>query len=271
MDHFKSLRLPVSFVQRHGWGERRGNGWGVRIDWHQALERMRGHRRREGGDGRQHACFLSVQHELRPVHQAGVLPDAELVLVLVLRAAVAQIRYLQVRVRLRVLLHASPPLRGALPARPVPRSQADSPQPQVQPRAWGVGLHRLPLAQRGSVADVCPTQRQASRIGWQTDPSCLTTRRAVCPPILPCYSSLSRARLRRGEQRGEGVRQLGEAALQRIRIKLGGIKGARRQFGAVIEREGPWEVGVKAPRVVEGWTARIRAQQGRGFGVALGT
>lgn len=67
------------------------------------------------------------------------------------------------------------------------------------------------------------------------------------------------------------MRQLGEAALQRIGIELGGIKGARRQFGAVIEREGSWEVGVKAPRVVEGWTARIRAQQGRGFGVALGT
>lgn len=67
------------------------------------------------------------------------------------------------------------------------------------------------------------------------------------------------------------MRQLGKAALQRVGVKLGGVEGARGQFGAVIEREGPWEVGVEAPGVVKGWVARVRAQQGRGFGVARGT
>lgn len=67
------------------------------------------------------------------------------------------------------------------------------------------------------------------------------------------------------------MRQLGKAALQRVGVKLGGVEGARGQFGAVIEREGPWEVGVEAPGVVEGWVARVRAQQGGGFGVAWGT
>lgn len=67
------------------------------------------------------------------------------------------------------------------------------------------------------------------------------------------------------------MRQLRKAALQRVWIKLGRVEGARGQFGAVIEREGPWEVGVKAPRVVKGWVARVRAQQGRGFRVARGT
>ena len=67
------------------------------------------------------------------------------------------------------------------------------------------------------------------------------------------------------------MRQLGKAALQRVWVELGGVKGARGQFGAVIEREGPWEVGVEAPGVVKGWVTRVWAQQGRGFGVAWGT
>lgn len=67
------------------------------------------------------------------------------------------------------------------------------------------------------------------------------------------------------------MRQLGKAALQRVGVELGGVEGARRQFGAVVEREGPWEVGVEAPGVVKGWVARVRAQQGRGFGIARGT
>ncbi len=67
------------------------------------------------------------------------------------------------------------------------------------------------------------------------------------------------------------MRQLGKAALQRVGVKLGGVEGARGQFGAVIEREGPWEVGVEAPGVVKGWVARVRAQQRRGFGVARST
>lgn len=67
------------------------------------------------------------------------------------------------------------------------------------------------------------------------------------------------------------MRQLGKAGLQRIGVKLGGVEGAGGQFGAVIEREGPWEVRVETPGVVKGWVARVRAQQGRGFGVAWGT
>lgn len=67
------------------------------------------------------------------------------------------------------------------------------------------------------------------------------------------------------------MRQLGKAALQRVGVKLGGVEGARGQFGAVIEREGPWEVWVETPGVVKGRIAGVRAQQGRGFGVARGT
>lgn len=67
------------------------------------------------------------------------------------------------------------------------------------------------------------------------------------------------------------MRQLGKAALQRVRVKLGGVEGARGQFGAVIEREGPWEVRVEAPGVVKGWVARVRAQQRWGFRVARST
>lgn len=67
------------------------------------------------------------------------------------------------------------------------------------------------------------------------------------------------------------MRQLGEAALQRVGVKLRGIERTRGQFGAVIEREGPWEVGVEAPGVVKRWVTWVWAQQGRGFGVAWGT
>lgn len=67
------------------------------------------------------------------------------------------------------------------------------------------------------------------------------------------------------------MRQLGKAALQRVGIKLGGIERARGQFGAVIEREGPWEVGIETPGIVKGWVSRVRAQQGGWFGVTRGT
>lgn len=63
---------------------------------------------------------------------------------------------------------------------------------------------------------------------------------------------------------------MGKTALQRVGVKLGGIEGARGQFGAVIEREGPWEVRVETPGVVKGWVTWVRAQQGRRFGVTRG-
>lgn len=67
------------------------------------------------------------------------------------------------------------------------------------------------------------------------------------------------------------MRQLGKAALQRVGVKLGGIEGARGQFGAVIEREGPWEVGIETPRIVKRWVTWVRAQQGGWFGVTRST
>lgn len=67
------------------------------------------------------------------------------------------------------------------------------------------------------------------------------------------------------------MRQLGEATLQGTGVELRGVERARGQFGAVIERESPWEVGIEAPRVVKGWVTWVGAQQGRGFGVARGT
>lgn len=67
------------------------------------------------------------------------------------------------------------------------------------------------------------------------------------------------------------MRQLGKAALQRVGVKLGGIERARGQFGAVIEREGPREVGIETPGIVKGWVSWVRAQQGGWFGVTRGT
>lgn len=67
------------------------------------------------------------------------------------------------------------------------------------------------------------------------------------------------------------MRQLGKSALQRVGVKLGGIERARGQFGAVIEREGPWEVRIETPGIVKGWVTRVRPQQGRRFGVTRGT
>jgi len=265
--HFESLFLLVSVMQSHRGGKwwRQGRGWGT--DGHWPLQGMWGRCRGERGDGWQHAPFLSIQHYLRSVRQPGFLPDAGLMLVFVLRAAVAQICNLQVWVWLRVQLHPSSPLRGGLPACPCPGSEADGSQPQTQRRGWRIGLRSFP--QWRPVANVCPTQWQAPGVRWHDESDWLTTRCAVCPSGLPRRCSpLTPTCLPWGEQGGEGVRQLGKAALQRVWVKLGGVEGARGQFGAVIEGEGPWEVGVEAPGVVEGWVAGVRAQQWWGFGVA---
>lgn len=64
--------------------------------------------------------------------------------------------------------------------------------------------------------------------------------------------------------------QLGEATLQWAGVKLRGVEGARGQFGTVVEGEGPWEVRVEAPGVVEGWVTWVGSQQGRRLGVAWG-
>lgn len=66
------------------------------------------------------------------------------------------------------------------------------------------------------------------------------------------------------------MRQLGQAGLQRVGVEVGGVEGAGGQFRAVVEGEGPWEVGVEAPGVVKWRVARVWAQQGRGLGVTGG-
>lgn len=266
--HFESLCLPVSFMQSHGRGECRRQGRGRRTDGHQALQRMRGHRRWQRGDGWKHGALFPIQNHLRATRQARLLHDAEVVLVLVVRAAVAQVCDLQVRVRLRVLLDPSSSLRGTLSACPSPGPEADRSQAHAEAPAWGIGLYPLPIAQRGP--DLCPTHREAPRVGRQAESDRLTARRAVRPSSLARRSPLACTRLPGGKHGGEGVRQLGEATLQRAGVKLRGVEGAGGQFGAVIEGEGPWEVGVEAPGVVEGWVTWVGPQQGRRFGVARG-
>ena len=56
------------------------------------------------------------------------------------------------------------------------------------------------------------------------------------------------------------MRQPGETALQRVGVEVGGVEGAGGQFGAVVEREGPWEVGVEAPWIVEGGASGVGPQ-----------
>lgn len=250
MYQLQGLCLPVSVMQGRGQGARWRPGRGRGAEGHQALQGTRGRSREQRGRGGRRAAFPSVRRPRR-----SDLPDDELRLVVVVRAAVAQVRDLQVRVRLRVLLQPCSPLRGGLPARP------DGAQAQARPGPRGMGLRPLPLPRGRPAANVRPTHRQAAGVRRQDEPDGLTPRRAVRPPGLPRCSPLAPARLPCGEQGGEGVRQLGKAALQRVGVKLGGVERARGQFGAVVEGEGPWEVGVEAPGVVEGRVAGVRAQQ----------
>lgn len=268
VNHFESLCLPVSLMQSNGRGEGWRQGRRRRTDRHQALEGMRGHWGRQRGDGWKHSTLFPIQHHLRTTCQAWLLHDAKVVLVLVVRAAVAQVGDLQVRVWLWVLLDPSSSLRGTLPTYPRPGPQADRSQAHTEARAWRIGLGSLPVAQRGP--DLCPTHREAPRVRRQAESDRLTTCCAVRPSSLACRSPLACTCLPWGKHRSEGVRQLGEATLQRAGVKLRGVEGAGGQFGAVVEGEGPWEVRVEAPGVVEGWVTWVRPQQGWRLGVTRG-
>lgn len=262
--HFESLCLSVSVMQSHGGGKWWRQGWRRWADGHQGLQGMRGRRWRQRRDGWKYAPFFPIQHNLGPVCQAGALHHAVLVLVFIVRTAVAEICDFQVWVQLWVLLDLSSPFCRALLARPRPRSQADSPESKAESGTWRNGLR--PVAQ--CCPDVCPTHGEATGIRWQGQSDCLTARCAICSSHC---SPLTCARLPRRKHRGEGVRQLGKAALQRVGVKLRRVERARGQFGAVIEREGPWEVGIEPPGIVKGWVTWVRAQQGGWFGVTRGT
>lgn len=127
VQHFESLCLSVSVMQSCGRGKWWGQGRRWWADGQQGLQGVWGWGGGQRCNGWKYTSFFPIQHELGLAGQAGTLHQAVLVLIFIVRTAVAKICDFQVWVQLRVLLDLSSPFCRALRACPRPGSQADCP------------------------------------------------------------------------------------------------------------------------------------------------